>query len=57
MPNNMALFWNIRMGHLQHLKNTNTTCVQWFANINEKQLHPEYERLQHVKNNIRNIRK
>jgi hypothetical protein len=40
------------MRHLQHLKNTNATCVQRFANINEKWLHLEDERLQHVKNTI-----
>jgi hypothetical protein len=33
------------MGHLQHVKNTG-------ANINENQLHPEDERLQHIKNTV-----
>jgi hypothetical protein len=40
------------MRHLQHLKNTDATCAQRFANINEKQLHPEDDRLQHVKNTV-----
>jgi hypothetical protein len=38
------------MRHLQHLKNTDATCEQRFADINEKQLHPEDDGLQHVNN-------
>jgi hypothetical protein len=38
------------MRHLQHLKNTDATCEQRFADINEKRLHPEDDRLQHVNN-------
>jgi hypothetical protein len=40
------------MRHLQHLKNKDATCAQRFANINEKRLHPEDDRLQHVKNTV-----